>query len=83
MPAVREALDRIADKEQFDRTFRIRRAMQLQLEHRELSREDWVTAQTDMSYLWPHIVQVCKEKRERRQYDEYQSQRVDKPPSYT
>jgi ubiquinol-cytochrome c reductase subunit 7 len=69
MPAVQEALKRISDKEQFDRTFRIRRAMQLQMQHDELPREEWITAKTDTAYLWKHITDVCHEQEERKKYD--------------
>lgn len=69
MPVVQEALKRISDKEQFDRTFRIRRAMQLQMQHDELPKEEWVTSKTDTPYLWRHITDVCKEQEERKKYD--------------
>ena len=38
---VEEAIRRLPDKEAFDRTFRIRRAMQLQMLNSELPREEW------------------------------------------
>ena len=39
---VQEALKRVSDQDAFDRTFRIRRAMQLQLSNSSLPREEWV-----------------------------------------
>ena len=69
MPVVQEALKRITDKQQFDRTFRIRRAMQLQMQHDVLPKEHWITNDTDPPYLWRHITNVCREKEERRKYD--------------
>lgn len=69
MSQVQEALKRITDKQQFDRTFRIRRAMQLQMHHDELPREEWVTRETDESYLWPHLQAICREREERKKYD--------------
>lgn len=39
---VQEALTRISDQEAFDRTFRIRRAMQLQLTNSELPEPEWI-----------------------------------------
>lgn len=83
MPEVQEALRRISDKDQFDRTFRVRRAMQLQMAHEELPREEWTTKDTDTPYLWPHIQQVCRERRERHHYDRLQGVRTEKPPSYS
>jgi ubiquinol-cytochrome c reductase subunit 7 len=76
MQIVREALKRISDKEVFDRTFRIRRAMQLDLLKEELPKEEWIRRETDVPYLWKHVVDICHEREERNKYDKS----IPKPP---
>lgn len=40
---VKEALDRLSDKELFDRNFRLRRAVQLHLTKEHLPKDEWST----------------------------------------
>lgn len=47
---VREALKRLPDQAAFDRTFRLRRAMQLQLTNSILPEDEW-TRYEEVSYL--------------------------------
>jgi len=42
-PVVQEALRRLNDKESFDRTFRLRRAVQLYMTHQELPVEEQIS----------------------------------------
>lgn len=42
-PVVQEALKRISDKEAFDRTFRLRRAVQLYMSHSELAPHEQIS----------------------------------------
>lgn len=42
-PVVQEALKRISEKDAFDRTFRLRRAVQLHMTHSELPVHEQVT----------------------------------------
>lgn len=39
---VQEAIKRLSDQQMFDRTFRIRRAMQLQLSNSSLPEAEWI-----------------------------------------
>jgi ubiquinol-cytochrome c reductase subunit 7 len=48
---VQEALKRISDKEAFERTFRIRQAMQLQLSNSFLPESEWVKFEEVFIYL--------------------------------
>lgn len=42
-PVVQEALRRLPDKDSFDRTFRLRRAVQLHMTHQELAVQDQIS----------------------------------------
>lgn len=42
-PIVQEALRRLPDKESFDRTFRLRRAVQLYMNHADLSLNEQIS----------------------------------------
>lgn len=82
---VREAVKRLTDKEMFDRTFRLRRAVQLDMTHEGLSMAEQTPPEQvppsddsathapscvkDRSYLWAHIEAVCKEREEKDKFD--------------
>lgn len=67
--AVQKALARLTDKEMFDRNFRIRRAVQLNMLHEVLPKELQTTKEQDVRYLWPHILDVCREEEEKLKYE--------------
>lgn len=68
-----EAISRLSEQEQFDRTFRIRRAIHLHMKHERLSREEWTKPEEDRKYLWPIIEAICKERDERSLMDKLSS----------
>ncbi|KAM0683278.1 Cytochrome b-c1 complex subunit 7 [Mitosporidium daphniae] len=72
-PVVMEAISRLSEQEQFDRTFRIRRAIHLHMKHERLSREEWTKPEEDRKYLWPIIEAICKERDERSLMDKLSS----------
>ncbi|CAG8729047.1 20852_t:CDS:2 [Dentiscutata erythropus] len=65
----KEALKRISPKEQDLRTYRIRNAFQLSLQHDILPKEKWTKPEDDVRYLSPHIDEVVKEEEEREAFD--------------
>lgn len=68
-PVIKEALTRLPDQLHFDRTFRQRRAIQLNMNHEQLPKDQWVTPEQDQPYLFPIVLQVCKERDERDLFD--------------
>ncbi|XP_043238770.1 cytochrome b-c1 complex subunit 7-like [Amphibalanus amphitrite] len=65
---VKEAVRRLPERLQDDRTFRITRAMQLSLSHQILPREQWTTFDEDIRYLKPYLEEVRKENREKAEW---------------
>ena len=72
-PVVIEAISRLSEQEQFDRTFRIRRAIHLHMKHEHLPRSEWTKPEEDRKYLWPIIEAICKERDERSLMDKLSS----------
>eukprot|EP00123_Amoebidium_parasiticum_P001035 comp12012_c0_seq1/m.6707 comp12012_c0_seq1/g.6707 ORF comp12012_c0_seq1/g.6707 comp12012_c0_seq1/m.6707 type:complete len:121 (-) comp12012_c0_seq1:145-507(-) len=68
-PDVQTALSRLSSKEQYDRQFRLKVALDLSLKHQILPKELWTTDKDDKRYLWPVLQQVAKERVEREQLD--------------
>ena len=66
---VYEALERLTDKEMFDRTFRLRRAVQLNMTKQVLPKEEWIPLEKDVPYLWRHIERIAHEKKEKINFD--------------
>ncbi|KAL9937436.1 hypothetical protein V8E36_003845 [Tilletia maclaganii] len=66
---VQKALNRLTERESYDRAYRLRRAIQLSLLHRELPKEQWLSATEDQRYLTPLVEEVRKEDAEREAWD--------------
>lgn len=66
---VYKALERLTDKEMFDRTFRLRRAVQLSLTKETLPPSEWIPLEKDIRYLWRHIDAISQEEGERKAFD--------------
>ena len=64
-PVIQEALKRLSDKEAFDRTFRLRRAIQLNLNHDILSKSEQ-TKPEDVIQNINFILYLYKNKRKRK-----------------
>eukprot|EP00043_Microstomoeca_roanoka_P028178 m.17140 g.17140 ORF g.17140 m.17140 type:complete len:118 (-) comp8222_c0_seq1:241-594(-) len=69
LPGVREAISRLPSNEQQERYFRLKRAMQLSLQHKYLPKDQWTTDETDRKYLSPLLDQVQKEIKETEEFD--------------
>lgn len=69
---VYRALERLSDKEMFDRTFRLRRAVQLHMTKESLPPDQQVRLEDDKPYLWRHIDDIIQEDQERRMFDKGQ-----------
>lgn len=64
-PEVQGALKRLADKERYDRIFRIRRAVQCSISHRLLPKQEWTKPEEDIPYLLPVIKLIEAEMKEK------------------
>ena len=56
-----KAVERLPDEMKWERIYRIRRAMELQMKQRILPEEEWTKAHEDVRYLEPYLEQVKKE----------------------
>ncbi|KAF8326352.1 ubiquinol-cytochrome-c reductase complex subunit 6 [Cantharellus anzutake] len=66
---VAKALQRLSPAEQYDRAWRIRRAVQLSILHQNLPKDQWTPVKEDTRYLTPVIENVVKEDEERKFWD--------------
>ncbi|EPX72076.1 ubiquinol-cytochrome-c reductase complex subunit 6 [Schizosaccharomyces octosporus yFS286] len=66
---VEKALSRLPEHESFDRVYRIRRAMQLNIENKILPKSEWTKSEEDTLYLRPIVKRVMEEKQEREAFD--------------
>jgi len=66
---VQRALTRLTPREHYDRAFRLKRASQASVLHAPLPKEQWLTAEEDIRYLRPHVIDVAKEDAERKMWD--------------
>ena len=66
---VKEAMTRLSERELADRTFRQRRAMHLNMNHEILPQSEWIKPEEDRKYLYPHILDICKEQDEKEAFD--------------
>ncbi|EPY52125.1 ubiquinol-cytochrome-c reductase complex subunit 6 [Schizosaccharomyces cryophilus OY26] len=76
---VQKALNRIPEQESFDRVYRIRRAMQLNINNKVLPKSEWTKPEDDTLYLRPVVQRVTEEKREREAFDSLIVDRTPKP----
>jgi len=68
-PTVQRALNRLTDRERYDRAYRFKIASHSSLTHKPLPKEQWVSANEDNRYLKPHVEEVIKENEERSVWD--------------
>ncbi|ORX39144.1 ubiquinol-cytochrome-c reductase complex subunit 6 [Kockovaella imperatae] len=66
---VQKALTRLTPRESYDRVYRMRRAHQQAILHKELPKNEWITPEEDRRYLSPHIQSVVRENKERAEWD--------------
>ncbi|KAJ3476094.1 hypothetical protein NLI96_g11398 [Meripilus lineatus] len=66
---VQRALGRLTERENYDRTFRFKRASQASVLHANLPKEQWIKPEEDIRYLRPHVEEVVKEDNERKVWD--------------
>ncbi|KAF8323200.1 cytochrome bd ubiquinol oxidase subunit [Clavulina sp. PMI_390] len=66
---VEKALSRLSPQEAYDRTWRLRRAVQQDILHKDLPKDQWIKAEEDTPYLTPIIKEVVKEDSERAYWD--------------
>ncbi|XP_076327302.1 cytochrome b-c1 complex subunit 7-like isoform X2 [Tachypleus tridentatus] len=66
---VKEAIRRLPLEVQDERAFRMVRAMQLDLQHTILPKEQWTKFEEDVRYLEPYINEVKKEMKEKQEWN--------------
>ncbi|XP_007428939.1 cytochrome b-c1 complex subunit 7 [Python bivittatus] len=64
---VKEAIKRLPEEVYYERIFRIKRAVQLSLMHEILPKDQWTKYEEDKRYLWPHVEEVLRERREKQE----------------
>uniref|UniRef100_A0A6B2F7H5 Cytochrome b-c1 complex subunit 7 n=1 Tax=Bothriechis nigroviridis TaxID=88079 RepID=A0A6B2F7H5_BOTNI len=65
---VKEAIKRLPQDVYYERIFRIKRAVQLSLTHDILPKDQWTKYEEDKPYLWPHVVEVIRERSEKKEF---------------
>ncbi|XP_068706200.1 cytochrome b-c1 complex subunit 7-like [Montipora capricornis] len=68
-PDVAEAIKRLPPEVQDLRLFRLKRACDLTMKHIILPEDQWTKPQEDVSYLFPYVDLVKKERLEREKWD--------------
>jgi ubiquinol-cytochrome c reductase subunit 7 len=68
-PQTLAALKRLSPKESYDRSFRIRRAIQCSIQHKLLPKNEWTKPEDDVPYLMPLVEQIAAEAKEKRELD--------------
>ncbi|KAK3358902.1 cytochrome b-c1 complex subunit 7 [Lasiosphaeria hispida] len=63
------AIKRLPERESYDRVYRIRRAVQLSMQHKILPKTEWTKPEEDAPYLWPLIRQLEAEAAEKAALD--------------
>ncbi|CAK7222697.1 Cytochrome b-c1 complex subunit 7, mitochondrial [Sporothrix curviconia] len=66
---VQQAIKRLPAQENYDRIFRMRRAVQLSLQHKLLPKDQWTKPEDDTPYLLPLIQEIEAEIKERHELD--------------
>ncbi|XP_029179840.1 cytochrome b-c1 complex subunit 7-like [Acropora muricata] len=69
VPDVAEAVKRLPRHEQDLRSFRLKRACDLTMKQIILPKDQWTKPEEDISYLFPYIDLVKKERLEREKWD--------------
>ncbi|KAK2460539.1 hypothetical protein APHAL10511_007009 [Amanita phalloides] len=68
-PDVQKALQRLTSQEQYDRSFRFKRASHAGVLHAPLPKAEWTKVEEDVRYLKPLVLDVTKEDAERKMWD--------------
>ncbi len=66
---MQKAIRRLTPKENYDRVYRIRRASQLAVQHKELPKAMWTTDKQDVPYLTAIVLQIKAEQKEKERLD--------------
>jgi len=72
---VQKALSRLPTRESYDRIYRINRASQASVLHRDLPKDQWITPNQDTRYLTPYVSEAHAEDVERAKWDTMQLQK--------
>ncbi|KIJ69498.1 hypothetical protein HYDPIDRAFT_172879 [Hydnomerulius pinastri MD-312] len=75
LPEVQRAIGRLTPREAYDRAYRMKVSIHLDLLHKPLPKEQWMAPKDDVRYLKPHIEAVLKEEEERTAWDNMTVQR--------
>jgi len=67
---MQRAINRLTTQEKYDRAYRFKRASQASVLHTPLAKELWTPASEDVRYLEPHVLDVLKEEKERKDWDD-------------
>ncbi|XP_038160024.1 cytochrome b-c1 complex subunit 7 [Cyprinodon tularosa] len=65
---VKEALKRLPENVYNDRTFRIKRALDLSMKQQLLPKDQWTKFEEDVNYLTPYLEEVIRERKEREEW---------------
>ncbi|KAK5615820.1 hypothetical protein CRENBAI_021814 [Crenichthys baileyi] len=65
---VKEALRRLPENVSNDRTFRIKRALDLSMKQQVLPKDQWTKYEEDINYLTPYLKEVIRERKEREEW---------------
>ncbi|KAF8136275.1 cytochrome b-c1 complex subunit 7, partial [Boletus edulis] len=68
-PEVQRALGRLTPREAYDRAYRMKLALHASVMHKDLPKDQWLSAKDDVRYLKPHIESVIQEDEERVTWD--------------
>ncbi|XP_066930281.1 cytochrome b-c1 complex subunit 7-like [Clytia hemisphaerica] len=68
-PDVTTAISRLPEEAQYQRIFRVKRAMDLSLKHQLLPRSEWTKPEEDTLYLADMIEKAKQERKEREEWD--------------
>ena len=67
---VKEALQRLPENMYNDRTFRLKRALDLSMRQQILSKDQRTTYEEDIPYLTPYLEEVIRERKEKEEWNE-------------
>ncbi|XP_030597171.1 cytochrome b-c1 complex subunit 7 [Archocentrus centrarchus] len=65
---VKEAVRRLPENMYNDRTFRIKRALDLSMKHQILPEDQWTKYEEDVRYLTPYLEEVIHERKEKEEW---------------
>ncbi|XP_041665143.1 cytochrome b-c1 complex subunit 7 isoform X2 [Cheilinus undulatus] len=65
---VKEALRRLPESVNNERTFRIKRALDLSMKQQILPKHQWTKYEEDVNYLSPYLEEVIRERKEKEEW---------------